>query len=141
MARRCTPGKIGVASGSAAFKPGTDDIRESPALEAADRLYGLGAEVTVYDPVATGPALAAFPHLGYADSALQAAQDADVLLIATAWPEFAAASPVRTGAVMRRKVLVDACRVTHPQQWAAAGWHLPAASGEIADADPAPPAG
>lgn len=107
----------------------------------SDRLHGLGAEVTVYDPVATGPALAAFPHLGYADSALQAAQDADVLLIATAWPEFAAASPVEIGAVMRRKVLIDACRVTDTRQWAAAGWHLPTTSGEITDAAPALPTG
>jgi UDPglucose 6-dehydrogenase len=122
-----------IAVWGAAFKPGTDDIQESPALEAADRLYGLGADVTVYDPVATGPALAAFPHLSYADSALDAARDADVLLIATAWPEFAASSPARTGAVMRRKVLIDACRVTWPRQWTAAGWTVPEVRAKVTD--------
>ena len=61
------PGKR-IALWGAAFKPGTDDVRDSPGLDVADRLSRLGAEVVVYDPQATGNALVAFPHLGYADA-------------------------------------------------------------------------
>jgi UDPglucose 6-dehydrogenase len=121
-----------IAVWGAAFKPGTDDVRDSPALEIADRLHRLGATVTVYDPLATGHALTAFPHLRYADSAVEAARDAEVLVIATAWLEFEDASPESAGAVMRRKVLIDACRVTDTTMWEAAGWSVPAAGAESA---------
>jgi UDPglucose 6-dehydrogenase len=129
-----------IAVWGAAFKAGTDDVRDSPALEIADRLHRLGACVTVYDPVATVHALAAYPHLRYADSALEAAQDADVLVIATRWLEFEDASPEEAGAVMRRKVLVDACRVTDIRRWEAAGWSVPAPGGDSEAGVPAPPA-
>jgi UDPglucose 6-dehydrogenase len=128
-----------IAVWGAAFKAGTDDVRDSPALEIADRLHRLGARVTVYDPVATGHALAAFPHLRYADTAIEAAHDADVLVIATAWLEFEDACPETAGVVMRRKVLVDACRATDTRRWEAAGWSVPAASGDSDAGEPPPP--
>jgi UDPglucose 6-dehydrogenase len=111
-----------VALWGAAFKAGTDDVRDSPGLDVADRMTRLGAEVVVYDPVATGNALSDFPHLGFADSALAAAHEADAVLIGTAWPEFAAVNPAAAAAAVRTRLLVDGCRAVLPSLWRAAGW-------------------
>ena len=80
-----------VAVWGASFKAGTDDVRDSAGLLVADRLRSLGATVTVYDPMGSGNALVAFPELAYADSAIAAAAAADVIVVVTAWPEFAQA--------------------------------------------------
>lgn len=106
----------------AAFKPGTDDIRDSPGLDIACRLGLHGAKVTVYDPMATANALAAFPEFAYADSALQAASDADVVLLVTPWPEFAQISPVAAGAAAASMTVVDACQAIDVVTWQEAGW-------------------
>ena len=119
------PGKR-IALWGAAFKPGTDDVRDSPGLDVADRLCRLGAEVVVYDPQATGNALVAFPHLGYADSAAAAAQQADAVLVVTAWPEFAALDPAETTGAVRDRLLIDACQAVDPTRWRAAGWTVAA---------------
>ena len=115
-----------IALWGAAFKPGTDDMRDSPGLDVADRLSRLGAEVVVYDPVATGAAMVAFPHLAFADSALAAAHEADAVLIAAAWPEFAAVNPAAAAAAVRAQLLVDACQAVRPGMWEAAGWTVAA---------------
>jgi UDPglucose 6-dehydrogenase len=111
-----------VALWGAAFKAGTDDVRDSPGLDVADRVTRLGAEVVVYDPVATGNALGDFPHLGFADSALAAAHEADAVLIGTAWPEFAAVNPAAAAAAVRTRLLIDGCQAVRPSLWRAAGW-------------------
>ena len=106
----------------AAFKPGSDDVRDSPALDVAAALHGLGARVTLYDPAATGKARHAHPELGYADSAEGAARDAEVLLVLTEWEEFRHADPeILVKAVARRNVL-DARNALDAEQWRAAGW-------------------
>ena len=99
-----------IAVWGAAFKPGIDDARDSPSLDIACRLHELGAHVTVYDPVAMGNALEVAPQLAYADSALEAARDADAVLVATAWPEFAGMSPFATKSVSASMTVVDACQ-------------------------------
>jgi len=119
------PGKR-IALWGAAFKPGTDDVRDSPGLDVADRLARLGAEVVVYDPQAAGNALVAFPHLRYGDSAVGAAHQADAVLVVTAWPEFSAADPAATSAAVRNRLLIDACQGTTPAGWRAAGWTVAA---------------
>jgi UDPglucose 6-dehydrogenase len=121
-----------VALWGAAFKPGTDDVRDSAGLDVADRLSRLGAEVVVYDPVATGAALVNFPHLAFADSALAAAHEADAVLIGTAWPEFTAINPAAAAAAVRAQVLIDACQAIRPALWQAAGWTV-AAPHQLAD--------
>ncbi|MCL2582764.1 MAG: UDP-glucose/GDP-mannose dehydrogenase family protein [Streptosporangiales bacterium] len=108
----------------AAFKPGTDDVRDSPALEVADRLHRRGATVMVYDPQAAPNALVEFPHLGYADTAAAAAEDADAVLVATAWPEFAAIGPDALRPAAR--LLVDAVQAVNPGPWRSEGWTVAA---------------
>ena len=118
-----------IAIWGAAFKPGTDDVRDSTALRVAARLHKLGAEVTVYDPMAVGNALVAFPEFAYADSALDAAAHADAIVIVTAWPEFAAASPAHVGLQVANAVVVDACQGINAHAWRKAGWQVFALTG------------
>jgi UDPglucose 6-dehydrogenase len=108
----------------AAFKPGTDDVRDAPGLDVADRLYNLGASVVVYDPQATPNALVEFPHLGYANSAAAAAEGADAVVVVTAWPEFAAIDPATVSPYSR--LLIDACQGVEASQWRASGWTVAA---------------
>ena len=108
----------------AAFKPGTDDIRDSPSLDIACRLHALGAWVTVYDPMAAGNALLAFPELAYAGSALDAANGADVIVVSTAWPEFAETSPDAASAAVASMTVVDACQGIDVAAWREAGWKV-----------------
>ncbi|WP_113697299.1 UDP-glucose dehydrogenase family protein [Amycolatopsis albispora] len=111
-----------VAAWGAAFKPGSDDVRDSPALSVAASIQLQGAEVTVYDPKAVDNAHRHFPELGYADSALEAATGADVVLHLTDWPEFQELDPALVGAVTTRRRLVDGRNTLDDQRWRAAGW-------------------
>jgi UDPglucose 6-dehydrogenase len=106
----------------AAFKPGSDDIRESPALAVAVAVCGLGARVTVYDPAAAAKAVAAYPQLKQAGSAEAAARDADMLLVLTEWDEFRDADPEILGKAVRRRNVLDARHALDPARWRAAGW-------------------
>ncbi|HET9894679.1 MAG TPA: UDP-glucose/GDP-mannose dehydrogenase family protein [Streptosporangiaceae bacterium] len=106
----------------AAFKPGSDDVRDSPALDVAQILHGHGAQVTVYDPVARSSAAASCPELGYAASLAQAAKGAGVVLLLTDWPEFAALQPADLAGVVARKNIIDARNALHQRQWLDAGW-------------------
>jgi UDPglucose 6-dehydrogenase len=107
----------------AAFKPGSDDVRDSPALDVARILHGMAARVTVYDPAALASARRACPDLGYAESITGAAQDAEVVLLLTEWPEFAELGPGRLGDVVARRNIVDGRNVLDPAAWRNAGWN------------------
>ena len=115
-----------IALWGAAFKPGTDDVRDSPSLDVADRLSRLGAQVVVYDPQAAGNALVEFPHLDQANSPQAAAQDADAVLVGTAWPQFATADPAAVAAVAANRLIIDACQGIPADQWRAEGWTVAA---------------
>jgi UDPglucose 6-dehydrogenase len=91
-----------VAMWGVAFKAGTDDVRESPALRIARLLQADGAEVVAYDPEAQSD------ELTMASDPIAAATDADVLLVATEWPEFATVDMTRVAAVMKGHRVVDA---------------------------------
>lgn len=106
----------------AAFKPDSDDVRDSPALNIAGQLHLRGAHVTVYDPKAAATAAARFPTLAYASSAVEAAEGADVLLHLTEWPEFREASPEEVGAVMATRRLLDGRNLLDLAAWRAAGF-------------------
>lgn len=106
----------------AAFKPHSDDVRDSPALEVAQRLHRAGALVTVYDPVAAVRARSVAPQLRYAANPHVACRKADVVLHLTEWPEFGALDPVRLRAIVRNPVLIDARNTLDAARWLAAGW-------------------
>lgn len=112
--------RIGVWGAS--FKVGTDDVRDSPALDVAARLKSMGAMVTVYDPMAVDTARASHPQLDYADTATAAAHEADVLLVMTAWPEFRGIDPAETASVVRHCTAIDARGVLNAGWWRETGW-------------------
>jgi UDPglucose 6-dehydrogenase len=104
------------------FKPNSDDIRDSPALDVAGTVHGLGARVTVYDPAAMDRARQVHPELEYADSMLAAAADADVLLLLTEWREFVKADPETVGKVVTRRNIADGRGALDGDRWRGAGW-------------------
>ncbi|MFD6058115.1 UDP-glucose dehydrogenase family protein [Rhodococcus wratislaviensis] len=111
-----------VAVLGAAFKPDSDDVRDSPALNVAGQIQLQGAAVNVYDPKAMDNSRALFPTLGYSDTALDACEGADVVLVLTEWPEFQKLQPADLDAVVRKKVLIDGRNCLDPQQWRDADW-------------------
>ncbi|KAB8186492.1 UDP-glucose dehydrogenase family protein [Microbispora catharanthi] len=111
-----------VAVLGAAFKPNSDDIRDSPALDVAVKIAEQGGQVTVYDPAALSNARAAHPHLGYAGSALEAAQGAEVVLLLTEWQEFVALDPEELGTVVTARTIVDGRNALDADTWREAGW-------------------
>ena len=106
----------------AAFKPDSDDVRDSPALNVAGQLQLQGAQVTVYDPKAMDNARKMFPALNYAESVLEAVTGAHVVLHLTEWQEFRAMDPDELGAVVAERRILDGRNVLDPQQWREAGW-------------------
>lgn len=106
----------------AAFKPDSDDIRDSPALSVAAQMGLQGAHVVVTDPQALDNAERLWPDLRYAATAEEAAKEADVVLLATEWPEYRGLDPAAFGEVVARKVIVDGRNVLDPAAWRGAGW-------------------
>ncbi|MGI5118931.1 UDP-glucose dehydrogenase family protein [Marinactinospora thermotolerans] len=106
----------------AAFKPNSDDIRDSPALDVAATISSLGARVTVYDPEALENARRAHPGLGYATSMLEAVRDAEVVLLLTEWAEFRDADPDELAKVVAQPRIVDGRNALDPEQWRERGW-------------------
>ncbi|MET9142650.1 UDP-glucose/GDP-mannose dehydrogenase family protein [Streptomyces sp. NPDC004042] len=132
MARELCGGTVlgaRVAVLGAAFKPDSDDVRDSPALNVAARLGLDGADVTVYDPVAMDNAREAFPLLGYALSAEEALRGAELVLHLTEWPQFREVDPVRAAALVYRPRIVDGRGVLDADRWTAAGWRFWALGG------------
>jgi UDPglucose 6-dehydrogenase len=111
-----------IAVFGAAFKPDSDDIRDSPALDVAAKLHSLGAHVTVYDPAAMDNARTRHPELQYAESANEAAQDADLVLLLTEWLEFREIDPEVLAKVVAARSIVDGRNALDPERWRAAGW-------------------
>jgi UDPglucose 6-dehydrogenase len=111
-----------VAVLGAAFKPNSDDIRDSPALDVASTIRSEGASVTVYDPAAMDNARIRYPDLSYAGSAREAATGADAVLHLTEWAEFRDMDPAALTPVVREKRIVDGRNALDPARWRAAGW-------------------
>ncbi|GLW70766.1 UDP-glucose 6-dehydrogenase [Kitasatospora phosalacinea] len=130
LARRALGGVLAgrrIAVLGAAFKPDTDDVRDSPALDVAAAAARAGARVTVYDPAAGRSGAAARPELAFADSLEAAARGADLVLLLTEWAEFRTADPRRLAALVAAPVLVDGRNALDRAAWTAAGWtvHAP----------------
>ncbi len=106
----------------AAFKPDSDDVRDSPALAISGALHLRGAHVSVYDPQANGTAKARFPTLSYADSAIDAARDSDLVLHLTEWKEFRTIDLDELGGVVAHRRLLDGRNQLDLAAWRSAGW-------------------
>jgi UDPglucose 6-dehydrogenase len=106
----------------AAFKPDSDDIRDSPALNVAAQAHLQGADVVVTDPAAVPNARRLWPDLAYADTAEEACAGADVVLLLTEWPQYTGLDPASLGALVRQRTVIDARNSLDPVAWRAAGW-------------------
>ncbi|MGW4794317.1 UDP-glucose dehydrogenase family protein [Nonomuraea sp. NPDC004297] len=113
----CTVGVLG-----AAFKPNSDDIRDSPALDVAVTIGHQGGQVSVYDPIALDNARKAHPELNYGVSAIEAVRGAHVVLLLTEWQEFVQLDPVELGAVVATRRIVDGRNALNADLWRSAGW-------------------
>ncbi|CAN5638095.1 UDP-glucose/GDP-mannose dehydrogenase family protein [soil metagenome] len=111
-----------VAVLGAAFKPNSDDVRDSPALDVAAAVARRGADVRLYDPQANANAQRLHPELGYAESLDEAVTGADLVMLLTEWDEFKLMNPDRIGGLVRRRNVVDGRNVLEPEVWRGAGW-------------------
>ena len=108
----------------AAFKPNSDDVRDSPALAVAGQLNLAGAAVRVYDPQGMDNARKVFPTLDYAASLDDALTDAELVILATEWDEFKQLDPDHAGQLVAEKKLIDARNVLPVASWQEAGWEM-----------------
>jgi UDPglucose 6-dehydrogenase len=126
LARELTGGsfsggvKVGVLG--AAFKPNSDDVRDSPALDVAKAIHLQGAQVCVYDPQANETAARIHPELTYCGSAIEAVAGAHIVLHLTEWREFRDMDPAKLSEVVALKRIVDGRNALDADAWRAAGW-------------------
>lgn len=111
-----------VAVLGAAFKPESDDVRDSPSLNVAGQVQLQGASVVVYDPQAVNNSRELFPTLEYTHTALEAVEGADLTLVLTEWPEFVELDPYTISDLVRKKVIIDGRNCLAAEKWTAAGW-------------------
>jgi UDPglucose 6-dehydrogenase len=111
-----------VAVLGAAFKPDSDDIRDSPALDVAAAAFKEGAVVTVHDPKAMAVARKVHPELEYADSVEEACQGANVVLHLTEWKQFRQIDPAALAALVANPSIIDGRNTLDPALWRSAGW-------------------
>lgn len=109
-----------------AFKPNSDDVRDSPALSVAGSLSLAGAAVTVYDPEGMVNAKKVFPTLNYAADCESALRDAELVILATEWKEFKELDPAAAGELVSRRHVIDGRNVLEVEAWQTAGWTLDA---------------
>jgi UDPglucose 6-dehydrogenase len=107
-----------------AFKPNSDDVRDSPALNVAAALQLRGAQVRVHDPQATDNARAIFPTLDYTTDVVKACEQADLVLHLTEWAQYRELDPVRLAGVVRTPRLLDARNTLDVDSWLAGGWTM-----------------
>ena len=106
------------------FKPDSDDVRDSPALDVACRLVLEGARVALTDPQAIETSRRLMPSLDYRDDLLDAATDAEVLLVLTEWKEYRDLDPVLLADRVAGRTVIDARNCLDVQRWQAAGWRV-----------------
>jgi UDPglucose 6-dehydrogenase len=105
-----------------AFKPFSDDIRDSPALDVAVRLHGLGADVVATDPEAIANSRKLHPQLSFVADANAALRDADVVVVVTEWKEYRELVPTVVSDLTSGRMIIDGRNCLDPVAWRAAGW-------------------
>lgn len=108
----------------AAFKPNSDDVRDSPALSIAGSLSLAGASVSVYDPQAMENAKKNFPTLEYAPSIEAALEGSEMVVVATEWQQFREIDPVAAKKLVKRAAVLDGRNCLPADKWRAAGWDV-----------------
>jgi UDPglucose 6-dehydrogenase len=106
----------------ATFKPDSDDVRDSPALDIAAQLNAAGAQVVVNDPKGIEPARKRFPNLEYAINVNDALKDADLVLHLTEWKEYRQIDPTAISSLVKNKIIIDGRNMLDRELWRKAGW-------------------
>ncbi|MCP9272140.1 UDP-glucose dehydrogenase family protein [Mycolicibacterium arenosum] len=134
--RACGGSLLGanIAVLGAAFKPESDDVRDSPALNVAGLLQLNGGTVNVYDPKAMENSQRVFPTLNYSTSVAEACDRADAVLVLTEWQEFVDLDPHQLADIVRAKVVVDGRNCLDVATWQRAGWTVHALGRNLAEA-------
>jgi UDPglucose 6-dehydrogenase len=114
--------KYKIAVLGATFKPDSDDVRDSPALDIAAQLHAAGADIVVHDPQGIEPARKRFPTLKYAEAVNDAVKDADLILHLTEWKEYRQIDPVALGSLVKGKIIIDGRNMLDRTMWRNAGW-------------------
>lgn len=109
-----------------AFKPNSDDVRDSPALSVAGSLSLAGAAVTVYDPEGMDNARKVFPTLNYAADCEEALRESELVILATEWQEFRQLDPAEVAELVTNKHIIDGRNVLDVEVWKQAGWTIQA---------------
>lgn len=104
------------------FKPHSDDVRDSPALDVAVQLKGLGADVVVADPEGTENARLRHPQLLYTSASDEALRHADLVVLVTEWPEYVELDPAHVKSISRATTVIDGRNALDATAWKAAGW-------------------
>jgi UDPglucose 6-dehydrogenase len=107
-----------------AFKPNSDDVRDSPALDIANKLFDEGAEVSVYDPAGNANASRRSPQLSYVTSMVDAVKNADLILLLTEWDEFKALTPEVLAAQTETRRIIDGRNILDAAMWEDSGWSV-----------------
>jgi len=108
----------------AAFKPESDDVRDSPALDIAAQVAAAGADVYVFDPKANSNAKLRFPALNYSHSVEECLSGAEIVLHLTEWKEFRALDPIKVKSLVARPNIIDGRNALDKAAWESAGWHF-----------------
>jgi UDPglucose 6-dehydrogenase len=111
-----------VAILGAAFKPDSDDVRDSPALDIAAQIQAAGAVVTVHDPKAIANAQKRFPALNFAADVNATLKDADILLHLTEWKIYREIDPNKVKSIVKTPIMIDGRNALDRELWQSAGW-------------------
>ena len=106
----------------ATFKPDSDDVRDSPALDVAVAIFNAGATVRVHDPKGLVNAQRVYPHMDYRVDLLDAVSGSDLLILGTEWREYRDIDPSSIAGHVRSASIIDARNVLDPHVWRSAGW-------------------
>ena len=108
----------------AAFKPDSDDVRDSPALDIAVQIQAAGANVVIHDPKAIAPARKRFPALNFAEDIDDVLKDAELVLHLTEWKIYREIDPVKAKSLVKNAIIIDGRNALDRSKWINAGWHF-----------------